>query len=118
MMENNYGYIVNVASAAAFVGFPFLTPYSATKAALRSFTESLHFELLRKGKKGISVTCVFPGLISTKSVVDHFTLEDGKKKVSCLTPEEVTRAVLNAMVEKKLFLVVPKGTVFMPILKR
>ena len=28
---------------------------------------------------------------STKSVVDHFTLEDGKKKVSCLTPEEVTQ---------------------------
>ena len=24
MMQNNYGYIVNVASAAAFVGFPFL----------------------------------------------------------------------------------------------
>jgi len=118
MMENNYGYIVNVASAAAFVGFPFLTPYSATKAALRSFTESLHFELLRKGKNGISVTCVFPGLISTESVVDHFALEDGKKKVSCLTPEEVTRAVLNAMVENKLFLVVPKGTVFMPIVKR
>lgn len=54
--------IVNIASIAAFVNFPFLGGYSASKAALYSITQGARIELT---EKGISVHSVNPGPIDT-----------------------------------------------------
>ena len=119
MLENDYGYIVNIASGAAFAGHPFLAEYCATKASLRSFSESLRFELLRKGKRNITVTCVCPGLINTKAMANHFPVEYAKrKKIAILSTEEVAQGVLNAMVEKKFWLFIPRSIQLMPFLQR
>lgn len=59
--------IVNVASIAAFVNFPALGGYSATKAALFSLSQGLRTELT---PRGIAVHTVNPGPIDTEMAAE------------------------------------------------
>lgn len=54
--------IVNTASAAAIVGSPRLSVYSATKFAVRGLSEALDIEF---GRHGVRVTCLMPFFIET-----------------------------------------------------
>lgn len=56
------GHVVNIASAAGLVGFPGLSAYGSTKAAVVSLSESLRVEL---AAAGIGVTAVCPGFVKT-----------------------------------------------------
>ena len=56
------GAIVNVSSASAVVGTPYLSVYAASKAALDGFTRSLACEV---GPLNIRVNSVLPGFIVT-----------------------------------------------------
>ncbi|MEN3044122.1 MAG: SDR family NAD(P)-dependent oxidoreductase [Candidatus Hydrothermales bacterium] len=58
MIKNGKGVIVNVSSLAGYVGSPLMSVYSATKFAIRGFTDSLRREL-RTYK--INVIGVYPG---------------------------------------------------------
>ena len=119
MVENDHGHIINIASVAAFGGIPQMADYSASKASVRSFSESLRYEIRLRGLKGISVTCVFPISINTTMMTNVISLEKLKKnRIPFLTTEQVTRAILNAMVEKTFFLVVPRVHSILPALKR
>jgi 3-oxoacyl-[acyl-carrier protein] reductase len=69
------GAIVNIASALGLGGCPGFTIYSASKAGLIGFTQSLAWEL---APKGIRVVAVAPGLVHTPMIHKH---------VSQLTPE-------------------------------
>ncbi len=62
MVERNSGHIVNLSSTAAFIGSPNGVCYSATKAYIRIFSETLVMEL--KGTR-VKVLCVFPGATNT-----------------------------------------------------
>jgi NAD(P)-dependent dehydrogenase (short-subunit alcohol dehydrogenase family) len=57
------GHIVNTASAGGLVGFPLLTAYSASKAALIALSESLRGEL---AGAGIGVTVLCPGSVRSR----------------------------------------------------
>ncbi len=57
-----HGYVLNVASTAAYQAVPSLTLYAASKAFLLSFSRGLRYEL--KGS-GVSVTCLSPGATTT-----------------------------------------------------
>ncbi len=61
MIENNYGRIINVASVAGVYGNATMTPYSATKGAVISFTKALAKEV---AQFGITVNAVSPGSVS------------------------------------------------------
>lgn len=63
MRENNSGRIVNISSVAAVAHIPFQTYYSASKAALESYTSCLANEVR---PFGISVTAIEPGDICTE----------------------------------------------------
>lgn len=63
MMKQNYGKIINCASIAAHSGFAFLGAYSASKFAVRGFTQALAKEL---GKYNIQVNAYCPGIVGTK----------------------------------------------------
>jgi 3-oxoacyl-[acyl-carrier protein] reductase len=69
------GVIVNIASALGLGGCPGFSIYSASKAGMIGFTQSLAWEL---APKGIRVVAVAPGLVHTPMVHKH---------VSQLTPE-------------------------------
>jgi short-subunit dehydrogenase len=58
MRARKHGYILNVASTAAFLPGPYMAVYYATKAFVLSFSEALATEL--EGT-GVSVTCLCPG---------------------------------------------------------
>ena len=63
MLERGKGFILNVASTAAFQPGPGSAVYFATKAYVLSFTEALHQEL--KGS-GIRVSALCPGPTATE----------------------------------------------------
>jgi short-subunit dehydrogenase len=62
MKARGRGWIVNVASIAGYVGVRDEAVYSATKAALRAFSESLRQEV---DPSGVGVTVLTPGVVRT-----------------------------------------------------
>lgn len=64
MMERGSGHLVGISSLAGSRGLPTSAAYSASKAALSTFLESLRVDLLGTG---IRVTDIRPGFIRTPS---------------------------------------------------
>lgn len=62
LKANGGGVIVNVSSIAAHLTFPVLGPYSASKAAVHSLTQSVRAEL---AAQGTLVVGVYPGPVDT-----------------------------------------------------
>lgn len=62
MVERGRGFVLNVASTAAFMPGPLMSVYYATKAYVLSFSEAIREEL--KGS-GVSVTALCPGPVAT-----------------------------------------------------
>jgi short-subunit dehydrogenase len=58
------GTIINVSSAVGVRAFPLIAAYSASKHAVRGFTEGLRVELARD-HPGLSLTLIFPASINT-----------------------------------------------------
>ena len=63
MRKNGGGRIINISSVAAVAHIPFQTYYSASKAAIESYTQCLANEVQ---PFGISVTAIQPGDIKTE----------------------------------------------------
>lgn len=62
MKERGRGYILNAASITAFMSFPTIAAYQASKAFLLRFSKGIHYEL---SHYGVSVCCVCPGAVDT-----------------------------------------------------
>jgi len=62
MMRARYGRIINISSVAGLVGNPGQANYSASKAGVIGFTQTVAREL---GSRGITVNAVAPGFITT-----------------------------------------------------
>lgn len=96
MLTRDYGRIVNLGSVAGKEGNPFSAAYSASKAAVHSFTKSLGKEVARTG---IRVNCVTPAIIATKNLYHDQPEEMRKLWVSRVpmgrpgTPEEVAAMI-------------------------
>ncbi len=75
MLKQGYGKILNISSISAKEGTPYLYIYSATKAALDSFTQSLSKTFT---KNGITINSFCLGGIETNMSIQ------GRKKISSL----------------------------------
>lgn len=64
MKKRNKGYILNVASIAAFEAGPLMATYYATKAYVLRFSLALREELRREQSK-VSISCLCPGPVDT-----------------------------------------------------
>jgi short-subunit dehydrogenase len=62
MVSRKSGRIMNVSSLVAFLPFPYFSVYSATKAFVKAFSETLAAEL--EGT-GVVVTSLYPGTVDT-----------------------------------------------------
>ncbi len=64
MKQRNKGYILNVASSAAFQPGPLMAAYYASKAYVLRLSEAINEEL-RKSKSKVVVSCLCPGPVNT-----------------------------------------------------
>jgi NAD(P)-dependent dehydrogenase (short-subunit alcohol dehydrogenase family) len=63
IIRQNKGRIVNISSLSGFIALPFMSPYAATKFALRAITDSLRVELR---PWGISVSIIEIGDVESR----------------------------------------------------
>lgn len=93
------GALINVGSATSDVAMPLLGAYSASKHAVKGFTEALRVELLREKAK-ISVTLIKPSSISTPFIDHARNLMEKAPSVPPprYAPEVVADAILHAAV--------------------
>ncbi|MDR1728427.1 MAG: SDR family oxidoreductase [Acidobacteriota bacterium] len=101
MCARRSGYILNVASTAAFQPMPFTALYGASKAFVLSLSEAMHLEL---EDCGVGVTALCPGLTDTG------LFKGGKPNVpgwiyKMVSPELTARCAVEAMYRKKLYVV-------------
>ncbi len=102
MAASGGGYVLNVASAAAFLPSPYVSAYAATKAYVKNFSEALRFEL--RGT-GVSVTTLYPGITTTEFNEVAHAKTPGIMEASVLSAEQVARAGLRAMYARRRALV-------------
>ncbi len=103
MMDRGSGTIVSVASVAATLSPPGESAYSASKAALSVFSESMAVDLW---STGIKVTVVYPGVVDT----ELFTLPDNDPfagDVPSITVEEAAATILEGVATGSLSIYVP-----------
>ena len=86
LARRNQGALVDVLSPLAYVTFPFVAPYCATKAACRALTDAMRAEL---AEAGTLVMAVYPGSIDTPMMANV--------KVSKSGPETVAQAVVAGL---------------------
>ena len=77
------GTIINFSSAAGVMGYPFRSPYAASKWAIEGFTKTLAMEL---GEHNIRVNAIVPGLVEGDRMERVIVKEAEAKGIS---PERV-----------------------------
>ena len=105
MLRQPRATIVNIASAASFVGLPFGTSYAATKWAVLGFAESLRLELRELGHDHVHLIHVCPSYI-------RGALFEGARPVGptrLLLPEAVARRVVDAIEHDRNWVRMPWG---------
>ncbi|XP_027580831.2 estradiol 17-beta-dehydrogenase 11-like [Pipra filicauda] len=102
MMNNNYGHIVTVASAAGHFGTSFMVAYCSSKFAAVGFHKALTEELSTLGKDGIKTTCLCPVFINTGFVKNPST-----RLGKILEVEEVVEALMEGIVTNQKMVFVP-----------
>ena len=112
MLENNYGYIMNIASIVAYKGTAKASAYCASKAATLSFSDSLRTELLTMKKNGVHVTCVCPGWINTGM------FEGIKFPFGPHSSDYVARKAVGALMRHQFIAVIPSYLSYIILLQR
>jgi NAD(P)-dependent dehydrogenase (short-subunit alcohol dehydrogenase family) len=91
------GHIVNIASAAAVMSVPGLSPYTASKHGVLGLSEALHGELQQAGAP-IGVTIVMPGLVRTRiGQAADAPDPEGPLEPGQMDPGEAGRIVVGAV---------------------
>jgi len=91
-------HVINMASATAIYGQPELATYSASKFAVRGFTEGLDLEW---SKFGIRVSDIWPSFVKTAMADDYGRLPSAKSLGIRLTPHDVALTVWGCAIAKK-----------------
>jgi len=78
MEKQKAGAIVNIASELAFVGYPDIAAYTASKGAVVSFSRSVALDAIRYG---VRVNCVCPGAADTPIFWDGVTDPDERREL-------------------------------------
>ncbi|RDK10060.1 SDR family oxidoreductase [Cupriavidus lacunae] len=92
--------VINMASATAIYGQPELVTYSATKFAVRGFTEGLDLEW---SKFGIRVSDIWPSFVKTRMAASFAQIASARALGIRLDPEDVAAAVWACAVAKPRF---------------
>lgn len=85
MCARGSGRIVNISSLGGVIAIPHLVPYSASKFAIRGYSEGLRAELARYG---VLVTAVVPGLMRTGSPPQATYAGQPEKEYAMFAPSD------------------------------
>lgn len=100
MVKKDNGYILNVASSAAFQPGPLMATYYSTKAYVLHLTEAIYYEL-KKQKSNVHISCLCPGPVNT-----NFNKVAGVNfSVKPLSSEQVARYAVDKMFKNKLVII-------------
>jgi short-subunit dehydrogenase len=107
MEKQGKGVIINVASVGGKLCVPGTSAYSASKAAIYAFSETLHYELK---DKGIHVGVVLPGGTRTE-IHDSVCNKLGEyQRDQCTTPpSKLTKGIRQAIEKERFETVVPSS---------
>jgi short-subunit dehydrogenase len=98
MLHRGSGRILNIASTAAFVPGPYMAAYYASKAFVRSFSESLAGEV---AGTGVTVTVLCPGPTRTAFAERAGIAETRLFRGGAMSAAEVARIGFDAMMAGK-----------------
>lgn len=98
--KRNSGYILNVASSAAFLSGPLMATYYATKGYVLKLTEAIYEELRREGSN-VYIGALCPGPVNT-----NFNNVAGVKfSVRAMESHDVAQYAIDKMFKRKLIII-------------
>jgi len=113
MKKRGEGHIVNLGSAAGFIGVPRQVVYCATKWFVIGFSEALRLELEQQGYARIHVTVACPSYVDT----GMFAGVKAPLLTPLLKPGFVAGAIVQAVKDNALFVKEPFIVKTTPVLK-
>ncbi len=102
-LKKTQGSICFIGSVNSWISVPSAGAYVSSKFALRGFTESLYYEMI---KYGVSVTHISPGFVATeiRTVDNHGRLNDKLKEDVpawlMMPPQKAARQIVRAIVKR------------------
>jgi len=96
MIQNEFGHIINIASAAGLTPNPGMTVYAGSKWAAVGWSESLNLEMEKNGHP-VKVLTVMPSYINT----GMFEGVTAPLLMPLLDPDKITDKILRAVVKDK-----------------
>ncbi len=115
MIEKEYGKILNVGSIAGFQGIPTHSVYSATKAFVLLFSESIADEL--EGT-GVTVTCLCPGSTVTNFFETAAMKRSRLHKFRLMKADKVAKIGFDALKKNKTIIISGTGNKIAMFLER
>ncbi len=107
MIRRGAGHIVNISSVAGFLGVPGYAAYSASKYAVRGFSDVLRLELR---PHGIGVSIVFPPDTDTPQLAYENAFKPPETRYLAggvvIRPEAVAQAIV-AGIERRRYIITP-----------
>lgn len=97
--QGQLGHIVAVSSYSAFIGLPQVAAYSASKAALAAYFNTIRPTLQ---KRGIALSVIYPGFVQT-DILKGFS----SKLPIIATVDDVVTQIFHAIARKKAEAIVP-----------
>jgi len=94
MLARNSGQIINIGSVFGTIGFAYFTTYSASKFALRGFSEALRREL---ADSQVGVTYIAPRAVKTPLNTGRIMRMGAATKMNMDAPEKVVEKILQTI---------------------
>lgn len=99
MKKRDSGYILNIASTAAFSPGPLMATYYSTKAYVLRLTEAIYEEIIQE-KSNVYIGCLCPGPVAT-----HFNDQLGIKFSKAQNSDDLAKYAIDKMFKKKLVII-------------
>lgn len=99
-VNKDSGYILNVASSAAFQPGPLMATYYSTKSYVYNLTMAL-YEELRRINSNVKVSCLCPGPVDT----NFNNVANCEFSIKALTSKYVAKYAINKMFKNKLLII-------------
>ena len=108
MITTKKGHIIIMSSITAWIGLPKAAAYGPTKAALRSFAQSIRYDL---NSKGVKVQVCSPGFVDTPATAKNDFYMPGLMKA-----DDAAKIIYNRMKSNKFEISFPLNfSIFMKI---